>query len=237
MTTDAQAVIEAMIRSLEEHPHSKPVSHGPVVTLSSTVGARGSGVAQVLAARLGVTCYDRQIMTAVAARNDVSEHLLRRLTDQVDALDSWLYGAVFGKHVTRTDYLDTLTAVVRGIALTGGVICGRGAHLILRGTDAFRVQIVGSLEQCATRLSAAEGLSHAEAVREVQQRNARRAEFLHGVFHIDMHDPTLFDLIINSDRFASDDEVVDVILAAKQAFAADPSEGASGPPPVTATAR
>jgi hypothetical protein len=217
MAVDAQAVIDAMIRALEEPPHRARRLRKPVITISRTVASRGDEIARALGGRLGLECYDREIVDAIAAGANVSKRLIESLTEKLDAVDSWIYSAVFGKHATRDEYLRLLTTIIRGLYHTGGVICGRGGHIVLAGRDVLRVRIVGSIEACASRYAEETGVSYTEAKREVQASNKRREKFIWELFHTRYDDPTTFDLIINTDNFRHVDETVEIILAAIRA--------------------
>jgi cytidylate kinase len=214
MTLNAQAVIDAMIRALEAPPHEARRVRKPVITISRTMASRGDTIARALAGRLGLACYDQQILDGIAAEAGVSSSLLKRLTESLDAADSWVYSAVFGKRVTRAEYLKFVTSMIRGLYHTGGVIVGRGGHIILAGRDILRVRIVGSVEVCASRLSEGEGISYTEAKSRVRESNARREKFMLEVFDARYDDASAFDLIVNTDQFRHDDGVVDIIIAA-----------------------
>ena len=214
MAVNAQAVIDAMIRALEAPPHEARRLRRPVVTVSRTTASRGDSIARALAARLGVECYDQEILDGIAAEAGVSSTLVEKLTESLNAADSWVYSAVFGKRVTRSEYLKFVTAMIRGLYHTGGVIVGRGGHVILAGRDILRVRIVGSLEACASRLSEQEGINYTEAKLRVQQTNARREKFMWELFQSRYEDATNFDLILNTDGFRRDDDIVDVLVAA-----------------------
>ena len=228
MAVDAQAVIDAMIRALEEPPREVPRLRRPVVTVSRSVASLGDEVARAVAQKLQVDCFDREILDGIAAEANVSKQIVESLTDKLDAVDSWVYSAVFGKNVTRDQYLRFLTTIVRGLYHTGGVICGRGAHMILAGRSILRVRLIGSIEICASRLSQAENISYAEAKREVEARNRRREKFLSELFNARYEDPTTFDIIINTDNFAKLDDIVAIVLTAVKA------RGFAAPLPETA---
>jgi cytidylate kinase len=104
--------------------------------------------------------------------------------------------------------------MIRGLYHTGGVIVGRGGHVILAGRDILRVRIVGSLEVCASRLSEEEGISYSEAKSRIQESIGRREKFMWEVFQSRYDDATNFDIIVNTDGFRRDDAVVDILVAA-----------------------
>lgn len=217
MAVNAQAVIDAMIRALEEPPQRARRLRKPVITISRTIASRGTDVAHAVADRLGLECYDREILDGIAAEANVSRSLIQALTEKLDAVDTWIYSAVFGKHLTRDQYLKFLTTIIRGLYHTGGVIVGRGGHLVLAGRDVLRVRIVGSIEACASRLAEERGISYTDAKREVQAANKRREKFIWELFHARYDDATTFDVVINTDNFRHLDDIVEIVLAAVHA--------------------
>jgi cytidylate kinase len=221
MATNAQAVIQSIVRALEEPPARARQVRKPVITISRTIGSGGDYVARVLAERLGIELYGYEIINGIAAEANVSATLLESLNEKLDAVDAWIYSAVFGKHVSRDEYVHFLSTVIRGLYHTGGVIVGRGGHVILAGRDVLRVRIVGSVEACATRISEQDGTSYAEAKRKVQESNKKRGKFVWDLFHSRYNDPTNFDLVLNTDYFRKLDDVVELILLAIRARGLD----------------
>ena len=217
MAIDAQAVIQAIVRALEEPPTRARQARKPVITVSRTLGSGGDVIARAVSERMGIELYGSEIITAIATEANVSSTLIEALNEKLDAVDAWIYSAVFGKHVSRDEYVHFLSTVIRGLYHTGGVIIGRGGHVILAGRDVLRVRIVGSVEACATRISEDEGISYAEAKRKVQDNNKRRGKFIWDLFHSRYNDPTNFDMIVNTDYFRKFDDVVEMIVMAARA--------------------
>jgi cytidylate kinase len=221
MAIDAQAVIQAIVRALEEPPARARQARRPVITISRTLGSGGDVIARAVAERMGIELYGSEIITAIATEANVSSTLIEALNEKLDAVDAWIYSAVFGKHVSRDEYVHFLSTVIRGLYHTGGIIIGRGGHVILAGRDVLRVRIVGSVEACATRISEDEGISYAEAKRKVQDNNKRRGKFIWDLFHSRYNDPTNFDMIVNTDYFRKFDDVVEMVVMAARARGLD----------------
>lgn len=189
----------------------------PVVALSRGYGAGGEEVASLLADRLGVKCYDQEILDAVARNIGAEPHLLKHLDERVSTMwDSWLHNLVSGRDLYRENYRRHLFSVVLGIACTGGVVLGRGAHLILATRKAFRVRITGSTKVCAQRIAAAQGLTQEEARKKVEEVNREREKFMRDVYGHELSNATDFDLIVNTDKFGSFDQVTRLIVAAME---------------------
>ncbi|MEZ5541742.1 MAG: cytidylate kinase-like family protein [Pseudomonadota bacterium] len=187
-----------------------------VVTMSRGYGSQGKLVAQALADRLGVRCCDRDILEAVARRAAVDIDLVTRLDETVrhSALAPWK--TVFsGQALGDQRYLDHLIKVIMNISNKGGVIVGRGAHLILGPERAFRVRVIGSTEACATRIAEREQIELTAARERVLSVDRQRGEFARKYFGVEETDLSVYDLVINSDRF-SVEQMVGMILNAMQ---------------------
>ncbi|GAA4253744.1 hypothetical protein GBZ26_10810 [Azospirillum formosense] len=219
MARDEFQALLTYIRTDQLQPHrprSGPLeSMPPVVTIAREHGTGGEAIAAKLAESLGVPCFDKEILDAVVATATSDPTLMRQLDEKLPGrAGMFLYASLMGLHDPLTEYQRLLTRVVNGIAFRGGVIVGRGAHLLLRGAPRFRVRIVGSDEVCAARLAGGDPAKVADALHEVQRVNAARAKYFKEFFKISNGDPLQYDLIVNTDRFTDLDAVVEVILHA-----------------------
>ena len=187
-----------------------------VVTVSRGYGSLGKHIAQALADRLGVRCCDRSILEGVAARADVDIELVKKLDENLEHVSISPWKAFFkGKSFPKERYLHHLVRVVLNIAEKGGVIVGRGAHLILGPRRAFRVRIIGTLEVCAQRVAEREQLDIEAARERVETVNRQRAEYLQQLYGEGINDCNDYDLVINTDRFGVE-QVVELVLHGMQ---------------------
>lgn len=193
-----QAIMQAATVPHHEHHIHKPK---PLVCISRDYGAGGDDLGRVLAGRLNVGYYDSAILDKIAHRAHSDPQVLKALDEGVrKARDMWLYSFVTGQDLSRDTYKRHLVNVVLSLGRIGGVIVGRGAHIILSGSPALRVRITGSEDVCAARIAAAEGLSLEAARRKVTEINAERGKFIWDTFHIRQNNPHCFDLTINTDH-------------------------------------
>jgi cytidylate kinase len=209
MKCSAERLIEALIgvelaqeRKAKEDKARQARRASYVVTISRGYGSLGKEVAEALAQRLGVCCCERGLLEEVASRADVDLELVKKLDENVRHIRVEPWKAFFkGKSFSRERYLHHLVKVVLNISKTGGVIIGRGAHLILGPGKAFRVRIIGSLEPCAIRIAGREQIDLETARKRVQAVNQERAEYLQQLYGVAIDDCSDYDLVINSDRF------------------------------------
>ena len=209
MKCSVERLIEALIatemareRKAMEDRAAAELRSSYVVTVSRGYGALGKETAQKLADTLGVRCCDRFILQEVAKRANVDVDLKRRLDDRVNRIDGNWWETLFkGRSYPKERYLQHLVKVVLNISTKGGVIVGRGAHLILGPNRCFRVRIIGSLKKCAERISEREGIDLKAAELRVQEVDRERAEYLDELYGVHAGDSSNFDLVLNTDRF------------------------------------
>ena len=225
MRCNAERLIEALIASelmemqrqaAEKKEKLRQKAEVYVVTVSRDFGSMGKSVAHLLADTLEVRCCDRYILQQVARRAHVDEELVKVLDEHVSKIDGHWWQHLLQKDAfTYEDYYHYLVKTVLSISRTGGVIIGRGAHLILGEKRAFRVRINGSVEQCARRVAKREQINKEESIQRVQEVNNERAEYMRMLYDTDINDNSAYDLMLNSDRYDRI-QMVDLILDAME---------------------
>ena len=221
MACSAERLIEALIavdlaeeRRGEHKRASRARKATYVLTVSRGYGSLGKDLALALAGRLGVRACDRTILEMVARRLAVDVDLVKTLDERVRRTGIKPWKALFpSASLDEQRFHEHLVKVVLNIAGKGGVIVGRGAHLILGPERAFRVRIVGSLDRCAERITGREQIGLDAARDRVRIVDAQRAEYIEQVFGVSASDDSVYDLLLNSDRF-SIEQMVDLVLVA-----------------------
>jgi cytidylate kinase len=224
MICNSDRLIEALIAAqMMEYQLQQADSHTklglpppPVVTISRNFGALGKEVAYRLAECLEVRCCDRYILQEVARRADVDEDLVRTLDEHVSKVEGHWWGDLLQQNTfSHDDYYRYLVKVVLSISRMGGVILGRGAHIILGKDKAFRVRITGSLKLCAQRVAEREHLDLEQARHRVVEVDEERAEYIRRLYGTGVDDTCMYDLVLNSDRY-NREQMVELILIAMQ---------------------
>ena len=223
MRCNSDRLIEALIAAqMMEYrlQHSAPEEAAPpappVVTISRNFGALGREVACLLADTLGLRCCDRSILQEIARRADVDEALVRTLDEHVSKVAGHWWGDLLQQSTfNHEDYYRYLVKVVLSISRMGGVILGRGAHIILGKDKAFRVRITGSLGLCAKRVAEREHLDIEQARRRIIEVDSERAEYVRMLYGAGIDDTRMYDLVLNSDRYTRE-QMVELILIAMQ---------------------
>jgi cytidylate kinase len=220
MTTRLLNVISAMAEAAStarQGALQRPLQ--PVITLSRDYGAGGEQIADQLAARLGVSVYDDELLRQIATRLEDDPAIIRMIDEGLGrAKDMWFYRLFSGKDIGPNAYRHTLVNVVLSLGRVGGVIVGRGAHVILADSCALRVRIAGSPEICARRMA---DLGHGTVANELvkaRKINHARGKFVWEMFGSRLSDAHQFDVTINTDRMISFDQVVDMLVPMAEAI-------------------
>jgi cytidylate kinase len=191
----------------------------PVITISRDYGSGGDIIATRLCQRLNLPLYDDDILTAVSLRLKEEPAIVRQLDEGFGrAKDMWLYRLFSGKDISFDAYRDTLIKLVMTLGRMGGVIVGRGAHIILSEACALRVRIAGTPTICARRMSAKGHGSEADELRKAKEINHRRGKFVWEMFGSRLSGANAFDIIVNTDRMEDFEDVVDMLAAMAQAI-------------------
>ncbi|HLO75746.1 MAG TPA: cytidylate kinase-like family protein [Magnetospirillum sp.] len=215
MAHDIMSVIAAMAEVATAPPVDGSLSkpRQPVITLSRDYGSGGDVIATRLSQRLDVPLYDDQLLKEIARRLKDDPEVVKMLDEGVGrAKDMWLYRLLSGRDIGHDAYRDTLIKVVMSLGRLGGVIVGRGAHLILSDGCALRVRIAGSPEVCARRMAEQGHGTYESELKKAQELNHLRGQFVWDTFHSRLSDASQFDLTVNTDRMADFEDAVEMLV-------------------------
>ncbi|MGE5547914.1 MAG: cytidylate kinase-like family protein [Solirubrobacterales bacterium] len=220
MTNNILSVIAAMAEVATVTPKGTPSRPAhPVITISRDYGSGGDIIATRLCQRLHLPLYDEEVLRQVATRLEDDPAIVKLLDEGFGrAKDMWLYRLFSGKDVSPDNYRDTLVKVVMSLGRLGGVIIGRGAHVILAESCALRVRIAGTPEVCARRMAASGHGTYEEELAKALELNHRRGKFVWEVFQSRLSDAGQFDITINTDRMSDFEDVVELLVGMAQAI-------------------
>ncbi|MDC7221759.1 MAG: cytidylate kinase family protein [Spirochaetales bacterium] len=192
-----------------------------IITISRIPGSGGNEVARQLADRKNLNLLDR-----IAIDKYIQEH--PEYPGWVKRLDEHTPGLLDRGSDRRSAYLDILKLTVYETALKGNsLILGRGGQFLLRDIPGvFHVRLICSEERGRERISLL--LEDKDApVDKIYHRMVHDREGFHKYFfHADGHDPTYYDLVVNTDHI-SQERVLELIdHASEHIFATETAETA-----------
>jgi cytidylate kinase len=183
----------------------------PLITITSGIGCGEMAIARLVADGLKLELYDDRRLQEEAIKMGISSGDLKGLDEKAPGLFSRLLS-----HKPQT-YLDLMDAIVYEVARRGeGIILGHGAQMLLRDFGcALHVRIYASQPSRIQHLKDQQGMSREAAEKMIYKSDSDRRGFLQFAFHIDWNDPSLYDIIINTDKLAKDSAARLVMEAAQ----------------------
>lgn len=195
----------------------------PVITISRQYGAGGREIAGLVAEKLGVKLYDRQIVHIAAAKiglDDLSEKDLLELENYVKPLSmSFLPFRSFGMNMTDSSQKVFMTesAAIRKLAEDGPcVILGRSADYVLRKFEnKFSIFVCADDEFREARGKEVYG---GKTLKELDQEDKKRARYYNYYTGRNWGEGKNYDLVVNTSRDSLDkiaDAIIDYIKVVK----------------------
>ncbi|TAN55300.1 MAG: cytidylate kinase-like family protein [Rhodospirillales bacterium] len=189
-----------------------------VVCISRDYGCGGETIGKKLAERLGVRYFSKEVLEKIVERTHMDAEVVKTLEEKTQkARDLWLYSLFTGKDASADTYKRHMVNIILSLSRVGGVIVGRGSHVILGHTKALRVRLIGTLDKCAQRVAHEDSISFEEAKHRIQEHNAQRGKYVWEMFHSRLNDPAAFDLVVNVDRLGDIEHVTEMLADAAKA--------------------
>jgi cytidylate kinase len=216
------------------------------ITISRQYGSGGGEIGVRLAQRLHWHLIDHEIVARVArelgipeqkakVRDEYAEGFITRVVSHfVHSVPTTVDPAarVVADQTDESRYQETLRRVVEMAADSGqAVIVGRASQVVLaRRRDVLHVRIVTPLQERIAYVALRENLDATSARDRIQLKDRDRSRYLQTVFHRDVNDPLLYDLVINTGVLSLDlaVELIRVALEDKAQTLSLPAE-ALGP--------
>jgi cytidylate kinase len=185
-----------------------------IVTISRQAATNGELIGRLVAERLGVPSYDRELVEEMARRLQVDPDVMR-VFDEVAVTPIQSIISEWRSSLNEVVYERLLRQALHGLATENrAVIIGRGANFVLRGSQVLNVRLVAPM---ALRVGIAQveyDLSETDARRLIRREDADRAHFIRTMFHHDIDDATQYDLMVNLAEFPPESAVELILRAA-----------------------
>ncbi len=184
-----------------------------VITISREFGSGGRTIGKKVAEKLGIPCYDRELIQKVASESGFNENYIK---DAGEYAPGGFLGSAFSRRdfgPTNEDYLwEIQYKVITDLAEKGPcVIIGRCADYILRGKiNCLKVFIHADMHFRAERIVKEYGEREISPEQRLKDKDKRRAAYHR--FYTDMKwgDAQNYDITLNSGTL-SIDRCVDII--------------------------
>jgi cytidylate kinase len=152
-----------------------------IITISREFGSGGRTIGKQLAAKLGIPCYDAELIEKIAEESGFSKEYIAE-NSEYSAGGHWLSNAL-SRDRNGHSYQDDIWVLQRKIILDlaekeSCVIVGRCADYILKDkADCLRVFIHSDLESRAKRIVEQYGERDEAPMKRLQDKDKRRAAY------------------------------------------------------------
>jgi len=198
--------IENFVKEQIEKWKTQTQSNIPVITVSSQPGSGGRLLAKLIAKRLNIDLFDRDIIKEIAESAHISSAVIETMEkERLTGIEDFISSLVNDRYLWPGVYLDHLMKVVATIASHGNaVIVGRGANFLIPPEKRLSIRVVAPLDARVANVSKEFGVNLEEAKRRVLNRENRRSAFVQQSFHADVADSLNYDLVISMQKLNHD---------------------------------
>jgi cytidylate kinase len=194
-----------------------PAPRGAVVSVSRQPWAGGDEIAERVAGWLDYGLFGLESLRELAGDPALRDRL-------VADLDPGARAAIEARARLLFDGLEkaALRGVASVVAALGergmAVVVGRGAISLLPRERTLRVLVVAPAEERARRLGAALGAAPEPSRSQLQREDQERLVFLRDRLGLAGDDPSLYDLVVNTERLSLDAAAALVVEAVRRRF-------------------
>lgn len=151
-----------------------------IITISRELGSGGKYIGELVAKKLNIPFYDKEIMEKVAEETGFVDQFVERISEYAPSKNIFAYAFV-GRSASGESIEDYINNIQRKIILdiaekSPCVIVGRSADYILKDKhDTLNVFICGDIEEKKKRLSSLRGITEEEAEKLMKETDKKRS--------------------------------------------------------------
>ncbi len=180
-----------------------------VITIARQYGSGGKEIGRMLADKLGIRFYDKELITLAAKESGISPEVFEQYDEK--AANSLLYALSLGASASMGDYglipqlpmNDRLFLlqheIIRQVSAEPCVIVGRCADYVLRDrADCIRLFIYADMEKRIRHVVDEHGVDEKKARSVIRKADKARANYYNYYADREWGDPENYHLCINS---------------------------------------
>ena len=168
-----------------------------IITVSRQAATNGGLIGRLVAERLNMRVFDRELVDEVARRLHVEPNIVNpfdeaTLSPVASMLWEWRTSVneqIYGRYLRQ--------ALQRILSEDNAVIIGRGANFVLRCSRCLHVRIVAPLVLRSAIYRTIYDVTDQEARRLIQLEDHAKAQFVRTLFHVSIDDPEQYDMVLN----------------------------------------
>jgi len=171
-----------------------------IITISRGTFSGGQSLAECIAEKLGYRCISRQVLVRAAKEYHVPlDNLAEALAEGPRLLDRLT--------TEKAHYLAYVRAALcKEVKDDNVVYHGLAGHLLIRGfPHLIRVRVIADMEFRIKAAMERNRMTRKESIDYINKVDERRVKWTKFLYHVDWHDPSLYDIVINLENLGISD--------------------------------
>ncbi len=217
MQRGQQAIPAAVFAESEPEQRAYNPDFDAVIAISRSYGAGGRTVGRLVAEKLGIPFYDKNLLATTAQRSGLSVQYLASIDEK--ARGSWEQIYTLDQPEPLHSIADRAQReVIEQIASEGGcVIVGRRADQVLAGRrKLLRVFVTAPVERRAERIVQRDDIAPERAQAQLRKADRERAEYYSSLSDGRWGDAASYDLCVDTGLFGIDGAAELIVDAARR---------------------
>lgn len=175
-----------------------------IITIARDYGAGGHSIGKLVAEKLGIEYYDKDIISNTARSSGFEESFVAASEERYSGADSFIHSITPSYHDAKDAIFDFERVAILNLAKKGPcVFIGRYANFILReaGYDTLDVFLHADASHCSSRAAELIGSNDpAEIQKKMNKMNKARRSYCQHYIGKDFADMNNYDLSLDSGR-------------------------------------
>ena len=200
-----------------------------VITIARSYGSGGKTLGKLLADKMGINCYDREIIRMASDSSGINEELFGRVDEKLKK--SPLFGIVrsnpykgngvippeSSNFVSDDNLFNYQAQVIKELAEKEScVIIGRCADYVLKDNpNVIRLYLYAPLEDCIKRVMAQNSITEKETIKKIETIDKYRSDYYKYYTGKEWNDARNYDFCLNTTSMSYENliQVVENIIS------------------------
>ena len=192
----------------KEEQNSIKAENNIVITIAREYGSGGRYIGKLVAEKLGIKLYDKNIIENMAEDTGLSEEYIEENEQKRNVLDVFNNGYYVGLNNADELFIKESEFIKKVASEESCIIVGRCADFILKDNkNTIKIFINNSMENKVKRATEFYHMNKEKAEKEISRINKLRANHYKYYTEKDWKEPSNYDICINSDAIGIDNAV------------------------------
>ena len=210
MKTDG---VETAKAERKEIPETAVTDNGIVITIAREYGSGGRYIGKLVAEKLGIKLYDKNIIEKMSQETGLSEEYIKDNEQKRTVFDNFNNGYYAGLNNSDELFIQESNFIKELADKESCVIVGRCADFILKDKrNVLKIFVSSSMENKIKRATEFYHMDENKAAKEIDRINKLRSNHYEYYTERGWENPSNYDICVNSDSIGIDN-VVDLICS------------------------